>query len=129
MEAHAAAAAACCPAEDPAALRAELRRAQGSHVPAVLCRAAGRAPCSHQDGAVQECWILCAVGGEVYITEQGAEHSAEHGAVDGGDAERKQQATIAVWRLLAMTTVLLRCGCRSCECLMHIHPRESLCLD
>jgi hypothetical protein len=45
---------------------------------------------------------LRAVGGEVYITEQGAEHSAEHGVVDGGGAVRKQQATIAVWRLLAM---------------------------
>jgi hypothetical protein len=69
------------PAEDPAALRAELRRAQGSHVPAVLCRAAGAVPLQ-PPGAVQECWILCAVGGEVYgHTEQGAEHSAEHGAV------------------------------------------------
>jgi hypothetical protein len=28
------------------------------------------------------------------ITEQGAEHSAEHGAVDDDDAVRKQQATI-----------------------------------
>jgi predicted DCC family thiol-disulfide oxidoreductase YuxK len=54
---------------------------------------------------------LCAVGGEVYgITEKGAEHSAEHGAVDDGDAVRKQQATIAVWRLLERNdTVLLRC--------------------
>jgi predicted DCC family thiol-disulfide oxidoreductase YuxK len=44
------------------------------------------------------------------ITEQGAEHSAEHGAVDDDDAVRKQQATIAVWRLLKDNdTVLLRC--------------------
>jgi predicted DCC family thiol-disulfide oxidoreductase YuxK len=70
----------------------------------VLLQPPGRAVC-------RKCWILCAVGGEVY-GHYGARrgHSAEHGAVDDGDAVRKQQATIAVWRLLkGNDTVLLRC--------------------
>jgi hypothetical protein len=48
--------------------------------------------CSHQDAAVQESAGSCAQLAEMYgITEQGAD-SAEHGAVDDGDAVRKQQA-------------------------------------
>jgi hypothetical protein len=80
--AHAAAAAAS--AEDPAALRAELRRAQGSHVPAVLCRAASAVlPAATRTGSVQgKCWILCSWRRGVWALLSKARSSAEHGAVE-----------------------------------------------
>jgi hypothetical protein len=55
------------PPEDPAALR-ELNYAERRYAPAVLCRAAASAPAAtrtEQCGA-GKCWILCAVGGEVW---------------------------------------------------------------
>jgi hypothetical protein len=97
------------PAEDPAALlHAERRGAMYL----LFCRAAGAVPpaatrteqCAGSAGSVRS-WRR-----GVWAHEQGAEHSAEHGAVDDGDAVRKQQATILCGVAEERNdTVLLRC--------------------
>jgi hypothetical protein len=98
LEAHAAAAAACCLQRDPAAKG--LNYAGAGTMYLLFCaELPACALCSHQDGAVWCRKVLDLVRSwrRGMGTEQGAEHSAA-GAVDDGDAVRKQQAAIAVWR-------------------------------
>jgi hypothetical protein len=98
------------PAEDPAKLGAGYRERRGMYL-LFSAEAGAVLPCSQGQTVCRKCWILCSWRRGVWVVLR-ARRGAQRRAWCSRWCCEKQQATIAVWRLLK--SAMTPCCCAVC---------------